>query len=124
MMESLIDAFLAGDTLFRFVYKPATQELFLEEELEEADNGQFVYVPYKDARDLYMEMTYFADRQGESIEAALYKALSSPSPISKFEKLVEELALASAWQQAKRAFARKYIEVWLRENGAVQKGGC
>lgn len=116
-LQLLIDAYLAGDTLFRFVYKPQTEELFLEDELDEQDNGQFLYVPYKDARELYLEMADFVREQQPHIEAILYQALCSPSPIEKFEKQIQKLELGAIWQARKEAFAQRHIEQWLDEVG-------
>jgi len=116
-MDALIDAFLQGDTLFRFVYLPATGELFLEDELDEADNGKFANVPFKDSRELYLEMADFVMEQDAETEAFLYKALSSPSPIDKFHKMVGEVGLAEAWEKRKREFAKRHIEDWLMLNG-------
>lgn len=116
-MDALIDAYLQGDTLFRFVYKPATKELFLAEELDEDDNGKFLYVPFKDSRELYLEMADFMMEQDGEVEAILYSALSSPSPIDKFHKTVEEVGLASQWEKRKRQFAKRHLEDWLMLNG-------
>lgn len=116
-LEALIDAFLQGDSLFRFVYKPDTGELFLEDELDEEDDGKFAYVPFKDSRELYLEMADFVMEQEGEIEAILYSALSSPSPIDKFHKKVVEVGLAEEWEQRKRAFAQKHIKDWLMLNG-------
>ena len=116
-LDALIDAFLQGDSLFRFVYMPTTGELFLEDELDEADNGKFVYVPFKDSRELYLEMADFVMEQQGETEAILYSALSSPSPIDKFHKVVGELDLADEWAERKRAFAKRHIEDWLMLNG-------
>lgn len=116
-MDALIDAFLQGDTLFRFVYIPDTGELFLEDELDESDNGKFAYVPFKDSRELYLEMADFVMEQKGEIEEVLYSALSSPSPIDKFHKKVGEVGLAAVWESRKRAFAQRYIEDWLMSNG-------
>lgn len=114
-LDPLIDAYLAGDTLFRFVYKPATEELFLEDELDERDNGQFVYVPFKDARELYLEMADFTRMQAHDTEPILYAALCSPSPIDKFQHKVEELGLADSWNERKRAYGAKQIQQWLKQ---------
>ena len=119
-MESLqrfVDAYLSGDSLFRFVYKPETDELFLEDELEETDNGKFLYVPFKNAQELFMEMSYFADEQNEAIRNKLYDALTSPSPIGKFEKLLPELELDDAWAERKTQFAKKHLYHWFVEQG-------
>lgn len=114
-LDALIDAYLAGDTLFRFVYKPATEELFLEDELDESDNGQFVYVPFKDARELYLEMADFTNRQAHDIEPILYAALCSPSPIDKFEEKVHEIGLDDSWQVCKRDYAARHVKNWLSQ---------
>ena len=111
--DAFIDAFLQGDTLFQFVYVPDRHELFLEEELEEKDNGRFLYVPFKDARDLYLLMGEFSRGKSTAIEEQLFNALSSPSPIEKFEKVVVELSLASEWTKVKRAFAEEQIKQWM-----------
>ena len=116
-MEALIDAFLQGDTLFRFVYMPETGELFLEDELDESDNGKFAYVPFKDSRELYLEMADFVMEQSGETEEILYSALSSPSPINQFHKKVAEVGLAEVWESRKRAFAKRHIEEWLMYNG-------
>lgn len=110
--QAFVDAYLAGDSLFRFVYMPATDELFLEEELGEADNGKFLYVPFKDSRELYIEMTYFADEQQGEQKEILYNALSSPSPISKFEKVIAEIGFAEAWEKRKIQYAKKHLLKW------------
>lgn len=119
-LQPFIDAYLAGDSLFRFVYKPATDELFLEDELDEVDNGQFYYVPFKDSRELYSEMSYFVDEQTGELQNALLDALSSPSPISKFEHAVAETKLATDWQARKTSYAKGHILRWFQENG-IQK---
>lgn len=116
-MDALIDAFLQGDTLFRFVYIPDTGELFLEDELEEEHNGRFAYVPFKDSRELYLEMADFVLEQEGEIEEILYSALSSPSPIDQFHKRVTEVGLAEEWDARKRVFAKRHIEEWLMLNG-------
>lgn len=116
-LDALIDAFLQGDTLFRFVYIPETGELFLEDELDEADNGKFAYVPFKDSRELYLEMADFVMEQEGETEEILYSALSSPSPIDKFHKRVAEVGLADEWEARKRAFAKRHIEDWFMLNG-------
>lgn len=115
-LQPFIDAYLTGDSLFRFVYKPVTDELFLEEELDEADNGKFYYVPFKDARELYSEMAYFADEQGEWKDTLL-DALSSPSPISKFEQVIVDTPLKGAWQARKMAYAKLRIQEWFADHG-------
>lgn len=112
-LDALIDAYLAGDSLFRFVYKPATEELFLEDELDESDDGQFVYVPFKDARELYLEMADFTRMQAHDTEPILYAALCSPSPIDKFHEKVEELGLHDTWEERKRAYAARKLKEWL-----------
>lgn len=115
-LQPFIDAYLTGDSLFRFVYKPVTDELFLEEELDEADNGKFYYVPFKDSRELYSEMAYFADEQG-AWQDVLLDALSSPSPISKFEQVIADTPLLEVWQARKMAYAKKHIREWFADNG-------
>ncbi|MER2105701.1 MAG: hypothetical protein ABS949_02080 [Solibacillus sp.] len=115
-LQPFIDAYLAGDSLFRFVYKPVTDELFLEEELDEADNGKFYYVPFKDSRELYSEMSYFVDEQDEW-QNVLLDALSSPSPISKFEQVVAKTALADAWRARKMSYAKKHLLNWFADHG-------
>lgn len=114
--DAFIDAYLKGDSLFRFVYVPHRKELFLEDDLEEVDNGKFLYVPFKDSRELYLKMGDFCDSQPPELEATLYNALSSPSPIDKFHKVVAEIGLADAWEQEKRAFVRVKIQEWLEQN--------
>ena len=114
--EAFIDAYLKGDSLFRFVYVPKRKELFLEDELEEADNGKFLYVPFKDSRELYLKMADFCYAQPPEIEATLYGALSSPSPIGKFHKVVGEIGLADVWEQEKRAFAQTKIQEWMEQH--------
>lgn len=116
-LQAFVDAYLSGDSLFRFVYKPVTDELFLEEELEEADNGKFYYVPFKDARELYIEMSFFTDEQQVEMKEILLDALSSPSPISKFEHVVVELDLADNWHARKVAFAKRHVAKWFAEQG-------
>lgn len=116
-LQPFIDAYLTGDSLFRFVYKPVTDELFLEEELDETDNGRFYYVPFKDSRELYSEMSYFADEQTGKLQHILLDALSSPSPISKFEQVVAQTELADAWLARKMAYARRHIQQWFAECG-------
>lgn len=116
-LDALIDAYLAGDTLFEFVYKPQTEELFLADELDERDNGQFYYVPYKDARQLYLEMADFVREQSTETEAILYAALCSPNPIDKFDAQIEQLQLQQQWQQRKYDFAKKHILQWMVEVG-------
>lgn len=116
-MQLFVDAYLKGDSLFRFVYKPSTDELFLEDELEEEDDGKFLYVPFKNSQQLFMEMSYFADEQQGDTREALYDALSSPSPIGKFEKVVTMLQLADVWDERKIAFAKKHLYQWFVEQG-------
>lgn len=115
-LQRFIDAYLSGDSLFRFVYKPATDELFLEDELEEKDNGKFLYVPFKNSQELYMEMSYFADEQPLYIREKLQKILMCPSPIGKFEKLIAELGIEEAWIRRKGEYAKKHIYHWMIEN--------
>lgn len=111
--DPFIDAFLKGDTLFRFVYIPSRNELFLEEDLEEEDNGKFLYVPFKDSQEIFTLMAdYYQQQQGE-VEEKLFAALSSPSPIKKFEKTVVELGLQKDWEQIKHSYALKNIVAWL-----------
>lgn len=116
-LQPFIDAYLTGDSLFRFVYKPVTDELFLEEELDETDNGKFYYVPFKDSRELYSEMSYFVDEQQGELQQVLLDALSSPSPISKFEKVIADTELADVWQERKKNYAKKHIISWFADNG-------
>jgi hypothetical protein len=111
--DAFIDAYLKGDSLFRFVYVPSRNELFLEEELEEADNGQFLYVPFKDSQELFTLMANFYHEQDGELEQKLYEALSSPSPIKKFEKTMQELGLQQVWEEKKREYAKKHIVQWL-----------
>ena len=110
--DAFIDAYLKGDSLFRFVYVPERKELFLEDELEEQDNGKFLYVPFKDSRELYLRMATFSDRQSKDIEEKLYRALSAPSPIDQFQKAVKELDLTDTWEREKRAYALENIITW------------
>ena len=113
---AFVDAYLKGDSLFRFVYVPHRKELFLEEELEEQDDGKFLYVPFKDSRELYLLMGDFSNAQPSEIEEQLFNALSSPSPIEKFEKVVGEIGLGEAWEQQKYAFAKRNIMEWMQGN--------
>jgi len=116
-VQRFIDAYLLGDSLFRYVYKPSTDELFLEDDLEEKDNGKFLYVPYKNSQELYMEMSYFADEQPTDIREELLKTLMSPSPIGKFEKIIPQLHLEEAWIKRKNAFAKMHLSQWFIEHG-------
>lgn len=116
-LQPFIDAYLKGDELFRFVYKPDTDELFLEDDLEEQDNGKFLYIPVKNSREYYMEMAYFTDEQPEIIREVLLDALSSPSPIEKFERIITPSDYAEAWQERKSAYAKKHIYQWFVEQG-------
>ena len=116
-LQLLVDAYLSGDSLFRFVYKPATEELFLEDELEESDNGKFLYVPFKNSQELYAEMSYFADEQSGQTYDMLQDALLSPSPIKKFESIIEEAGVAEAWYKRKTDYAKKHLYRWFVEVG-------
>ena len=115
-LQRFIDAYLTGDSLFRFVYNPETDELFLEDELQESDNGKFLYVPFKNAQQLYAEMSYFADEQSGEVGATLQQALLAPSPIKKFEQTVQETPVATLWQARKEAYAKQHILEWLAAN--------
>lgn len=116
-LQAFIDAYLTGNSLFRFVYKPATNEIFLEDELEEDDNGQFFYIPFKNSQELYVEMSYFADEQTGDVYETLQDALLSPSPIKKFEQVVHEIGLSELWQQQKISYAKKHLYAWFVEKG-------
>lgn len=116
-LQAFVDAYLTGDSLFRFVYKPTTKELFLEDELQDSDNGKFLYVPFKNSQELYAEMSYFVDEQTGEVYEKLQDALLSPSPIKKFEQIVREMDMEQKWERRKIAFAKKHLYSWFAEVG-------
>ncbi|MER2000952.1 MAG: hypothetical protein ABS882_14385, partial [Lysinibacillus sp.] len=71
----------------------------------------------KNSQELYAEMSYFADEQSGQTYHMLQDALISPSPIKKFENVIEEAGVAEEWHKRKTDYAKKHIYSWFVEVG-------